>query len=182
MKCPSEEELIDAIADAARQAIGALFRDHPGDFYYCTLVTTGEAHPPTLAAWSHQSLEAAVAEASEPDALESIKWSYADSPFLCFGDEYFSAVKQLFAQRPEMDYMAPEDEWDQEYELRLRAIEAAMARLDAEGLFGSGEQRNGIVVLVEVMPPDGSNTLRAIRLNPERALKAWLNEAAEPVE
>ena len=39
--------------------------------------------------------------------------------------------------------------------------------------------RLGIVINVEVMPPDYTNTERALRLNPRQALDAWLAEAAE---
>jgi hypothetical protein len=35
------------------------------------------------------------------------------------------------------------------------------------------------MINVEVMPPDSSNTVRAIRLNPPEAVKEWLKEAAE---
>lgn len=56
--------------------------------------------------------------------------------------------------------MDPErgEEWDADYTVRLRAMEEAMARLDAEGLFGFGEARLRIVVNAEVMPPDFTNT------------------------
>ena len=59
MSSPSQDELTAAIADATRQAVFALFREHPGRYYYCSLVTTGEAHPPYLSAWSHEALDKA---------------------------------------------------------------------------------------------------------------------------
>jgi HD-like signal output (HDOD) protein len=58
-------------------------------------------------------------------------------------------------------------------------MESAVGRLDSEGTFGTGLERLGIVVLVEVMPPDHTNTERALRLNPREALTEWLNDAAE---
>ena len=54
-----------------------------------------------------------------------------------------------------------------------------MAKVDAEGLFGAGRERLGIVVNAVVMPPDHSNVVRATRLNPKEALDEWLQEAAE---
>lgn len=48
-----------------------------------------------------------------------------------------------------------------------------------EGIFGSGGRRKSMVVLVEIMPPDYTNTERALRLNSREALKEWLEEAAE---
>jgi hypothetical protein len=58
-------------------------------------------------------------------------------------------------------------------------MEAAMKRLNEEGLFGSGPERWSIVVNVEVMPPDETNTARGIRLNPAEALTEWFEEWAE---
>jgi hypothetical protein len=72
-----------------------------------------------------------------------------------------------------------DEDYAREYELRLNVMEAALAELDAEGLFGIGPERDQVVVLVEVMPPDYTNTERARRLNPPSALETWLREAAE---
>jgi hypothetical protein len=58
----------------------------------------------------------------------------------------------------------------------MQAMENAMIRLDREGAFGTGEARNKMVVLVEVMPPDWTNTERAKRMNPPEALIEWLAE------
>ena len=61
-----------------------------------------------------------------------------------------------------------------------RAMERAMARVDADGIFGHGAKRDQIVLNVEVMPPDATNVARARRLNPLSAITDWLVEAAEP--
>jgi hypothetical protein len=54
----------------------------------------------------------------------------------------------------------------------LRAIEKS---------FGEGEKRRSTVISVEVMPPDYTNTERALRLNPRGALLTeWLATAAVP--
>lgn len=84
----------------------------------------------------------------------------------------------LFLARLEMD-CEDDDQWEREYELRLSAMEAALARLDNEGIFGTGDERHSIYVNAEVMPPDCANTERARGLNPKEALTAWLAEAAE---
>jgi hypothetical protein len=176
---PSEKELRDAIADAVRAATLELFREHPGHYYYVSVITTGEAHAPMLTAWSKEALEEAVAEGADAEeARLELRWSYADSPYCGFGDAYFGRVRELFALRPRMD---PEDDvaWSNEFNLRLRAMEAAVAVLDSEGLYGRGTSRLGIVVGVEVMPPDGTNLARMRRLNPPAALGDWLAEAAE---
>ena len=179
MDIPTEAELVNAIADAARSAITRLFGEHPESFYYCTLITTGEALAPFLCAWSREQLNKAIAAHDDPDnALRYLKWSYADTPYFAWGFDEFATVRKLFEARPAMD-CEDDVQWANEYELRLRAMEVAMARLDSEGLFGQSPKRHEIVVLVEVMPPDYTNTQRAYRLNPIEALGEWLVEAAE---
>jgi hypothetical protein len=182
MAVPSEDGLTDAIAHATRWAVADLFREHPEDFYYCSLITTGEAHPPVLAAWSREALDAAVAGAADPDGARlGLKWSYADSPYLCYGDAHFGEVRRLFGLRPQIGADMTDEAWAAEYDLRLRAMERALARLDAEGAFGTGAARLRLVINAEVMPPDYTNTERALRLNPAGALQEWLAECAEPI-
>jgi|APLow6443716910_1056828.scaffolds.fasta_scaffold20568_2 hypothetical protein len=178
---PAEDQLVDAIADAARTAFSRLFTEHQKHhFYYCALTTTGEGHAPVISAWSVEALDAAVKEASEEAEIrEELKWSYADSPFYCFGEEHFEPVIRMFNERPIPNHSSLGD-WQIEVNLRLRAMEKAMARLDLEGLFGSGNQRLGIVINAEIMPPDHTNMERALRLNPLASLTDWLVEAAEP--
>ncbi len=171
MSAPSKSDLINAIADATRAAVSELFEKQPGAYYYLTLVSTGDAAPCVLSAWSREALD----ESGDPD----LKWSYADSPFHAYGwEKYFGHVRDLFAKRPDMD-CNDEQAWAVEYEFRYECMEAAISRLDSEGLFGTGMKRNELMVNVEVMPPDHTNVERAHRLNPPQALAAWLEEAAE---
>lgn len=179
MQIPSENDLSKAIEDAVRLAVSDLYRNHPGKYYYLTLVTTGDACSPGFSAWSEEALEEAVAAAGSGDsARETLKWSYADSPFCNYGRAYFRTVDELFLQRPFIPDLEQEA-YIFEYDLRLRAMEKALANLDKEGLFGPPEERNGIVLCVEVMPPDSTNIERACRLNPPEALSTWLAEAGD---
>ena len=180
MASVTQTEISDAIVAASRKAFTGLFQEHPGEYYYCALVTSGEAHPPVVSAWSHEALSVAAAATQDPEeARQDLKWSPADSPYYSYGSQHFRIVNALFAQRPRLTADLSEEEWAAEYELRLAAMEEAMARLDAEGIFGRGRKRLGLVVLVEVVPPDHTNTDRALRLNPPEALGNWLEEAAE---
>ena len=177
---PSESELCEAIVAATRKAVKQLFVEHPGEYYYLTLVTSGEAYSPVVAAWSKEALSAAMARPQGGSDPDDLKWSYADSPYYCYGKEHFSRVEELFNARPQIDSV--EDvAWLAEYELRLRAMEAALAQLDRQGLFGERKDRGGMLINVEVAPPDLSNTLRACRLNPQngRSFREWIEEAAE---
>jgi hypothetical protein len=174
---PSHDVLAAAITEATRAAFLDLRRQHPENFYYFALITTGEALTPFCSAWSHEAVSAS-GEYKE----EGIAWLYAESPYCNFGEQFFTQVRDLFDQLPEI-YSLPEQDWESAYQFRLGAMEAAIVRLDAEGLFGRGAEREHIYVNVEVMPSDYTNTERAIRLNPPSALLTqWLNEAAESPE
>ncbi|NEU26736.1 DUF4303 domain-containing protein [Paenibacillus ottowii] len=186
MKWTQEIETLAAeMADVARTSFRALF-ENGERYYYCTLFTTGEGHAPSISAWSWEALEReAVRQGDESDTpgstiAELIKWSYADSPYCCFRDEDFDNVKQLFMERPSIAELEV-DEWNREYDLRLKAMELAMKMLDDEGVFTLNQPRESVCVLVEVMPPDETNTEIALRLNRAEspAMQAWLAEAAE---
>jgi hypothetical protein len=174
----TEAPLSEAIERATRLAVHKLFAEHPESFYYLSLITTGEAHAPFLTAWSEEALDEEAKRQGLP-STDLLKWSYADSPYTCYGEEFFGEVNRLFDERPSMDHTRTEEEWSTEFDLRLTAMEAAMKRLDEQGLFGRGPNRDQLVINVEVMPPDRTNTQRAIRLNPKGALVEWLKEAAE---
>jgi len=116
--------------------ISALFREHSEEhFYYCSLITTGEARRPVLGAWSEEALDREVAQRG---SREGPRWSYANSPYSGYGDEYFGETERLFFDRP--DYNAPADQWHQEYGLRLRCMEDAKKKMDNKGFFGEGEK------------------------------------------
>ncbi|MDQ7774927.1 MAG: DUF4303 domain-containing protein [Paracoccus aminovorans] len=177
----TQNDLSRLIADAARAAFSELFLDTREDFYYCTLVTTGDGLAPYPSAWSWQALDRVTAGARNPETrMALLKWSYSDSPYWLFGQEYFDEVARAFSEMANPHELKNADEYRQELERRLSATEAAMALLDAERLFGTGELRAETVILAEVIPPDCSNSERALRLNrPGPALDAWLEEAAE---
>ncbi|EMI24361.1 DUF4303 domain-containing protein [Rhodopirellula europaea] len=168
MAVPTVDELTASVVDAATLAFRKLFATGE-TFYYCVLITTGEALPPCIAAWSHESL-------ARSDQPELDRWHYADSPFLDFGAEHFAPVRDLWLARPAIG----DGNWNAEYELRLTALESAMRNLDSMGVFGSGESRRTLMINVEVVPPDHTNTERAIRLNPPESIAQWIAEAAEP--
>jgi len=176
----SMTELSDAIARATRAAYEQLRQDHGGDFYYFVLSTTWDGTPPAVAAWSKESLSTAVQmHEDKQDAEWGLKWSYADSPYFCFGDEHFEDVRRLFALRPDMRLLSGEER-DRELNFRVDAMVEAMKSLDQAGLFGTSNDRNRIFINVEVNPPDSTNTLRAELLNPLEARKTWIVEMAEP--
>ncbi|MCL2848982.1 MAG: DUF4303 domain-containing protein [Micrococcales bacterium] len=165
------DQLVDAIADAARKTFLDLFSNGE-TFYYAGLNIFEGVCPPTACAWSYEALER-VAPSDRP----WLKWSYADSPYDCFKhEEYFAEVDRLFFARPDLWEMGEADFYA-ELTLRAETMVAAMARLDAEGLFALNQPRADIVINVESQPPDAMNLGHARRLNPPEALTVWLHEA-----
>lgn len=52
----SNEPLKSVIAQAVMAAAQSLFRETGESFYYFALITSGEAHAPTVSAWSREKL------------------------------------------------------------------------------------------------------------------------------
>lgn len=167
--------LAEKIATAAEKSFLSLFENNES-YYYCVLVTTGEALCPFISAWSLEALETFSNVTSHEDANLS-KWFYGDSPYFNFGEENFEIVRQLFSER-ELD-LDNEIEYFKEIDFRLEAMVLAMEMMDRKGVFSLNQLRGKVYINVEVVPPDSSNTIRALRLNKKEDILDWLNEAAE---
>lgn len=167
--------LVDEIARATEKSFLNLFQNKE-IYYYCALVTTGEAVAPVISAWSWEALENVAKKYSKEDA-DLIKWSYADSPYWNFGCENFETVRKLFNERL-LDY-TDEIKWFKEIDFRIEAMVLALEKLDKKEIFSLNQPRSKVYVNVEVMPPDETNTIRALRLNKRENILDWLNEAAE---
>src|SRR4051812_25190597 len=163
-----------AIADAAREAWTQLRAEHPtDDFYYFGLWTTPVAHRPAPTACSDEGLRIA-AESSRrgatPAELSELRWAVNASPYDLFGDLAFARLEPLFEACGD-----PYDRPRPVNEALLRAMEGALADLDAEGFFGSGEERQRIVLNVTMpaheRPADALESAR--RLNPAGALTQY---------
>lgn len=169
-----KEELKNELVKAARGAFQSLFANGE-HFYYATLASDGLANTPYIAAWSHEAFERA---SEDDDEADMIKWAECESPYFAWEQERFSKVEEMLNERSDLRGT------DEEYELRFSAMEEAMKQLDAEGLFSKNQPRDKIMVLVEVIPPDYTNTERAYRLNDSgtEIFQEWLDEAAEPLD
>ena len=172
---PELKSLGEAIFEATRKAFLKLF-ENGEHYYYCVLLTTGEALPPCIAAWSEEALKRFVNESSIPqEEIPYYKYSFADSPYYAFGyEEYFQQVKALFYERPEMDYN-DEEQWEKEYNFRLAAMVYAMKKLDAVGIFSLNQPREQVYINVELMPPDDTDIERALSFNNPNNIEEWLS-------
>ena len=79
------------------------------------------------------------------------------------------------------DGISDDELYGNEWAVRLDSMEEAMKRLDGAGLFGTGKERECVVINVEQAPPDedGSEYNRALRLNPSSALLSEYLETCE---
>lgn len=171
-----QEKLTQELYNAAKIILRDLFNNNE-HYYYVTLTTDGGANTPCISAWSYEALHRS---SNDEQEQEEIKWSYADSPYCCWKQEEFEKVKALLLSRENI-WDLDSEAFDTEYNLRFEAMEAAMKRLDQEGMFDVNQERADVIVLVEVMPPDYTNTERAYRMNCEKyeIFSKWLEEAAE---
>lgn len=166
---------------ATKTAFTELFKKHDEFFYYCTLVTTGEGNCPYISAWSWQALKNFMdQEHISKEEIIDYKWSYADSPYCAYGWEHFKEVEEyVLANKPKN--IDDAEDWFSWENALLATMEVVMSTLDEQGVFGMGARRKSMLVNAEVMPPDYTNTLRALRLNDKEDIKVWLQEAAEGV-
>lgn len=171
-----QEKLTQELYNAAKIILMDLFSNNE-HYYYITLTTDGGANTPCISAWSYEALHRS---SDDEEEQEEIKWSYADSPYCCWKQEEFGKVEALLLSRENI-WNLDSEAFDTEYNLRFEAMEAAMKRLDQEGIFDVNQERDDVIVLVEVMPPDYTNTERAYRLNSDKSVIfcEWLEEAAE---
>lgn len=178
MELEIDEALVIIIQEATQKALNQLFHTHNEKFYYCSLITTGEGLCPIISAWSEEALERV---ANEVDNVEEakyyLKWAYEESPYFAYGEEYFRDVNKMFLERTKN--LKTDKEREREVRLRINSMERVMHNLDMDGMFGRGKKRLDIVINAEFMPPDYTNTERALRLNPKEALNSWLEEIAE---
>lgn len=156
-------ELVDMIADSTRAALQQFRATHSIDACLVALVTSGEGYRPYLALTEHGEDQ----------------WDLAGSRFAIVEDEFLARTEPAFDARGFLHEMG-DDASEVEFDRRLASMEAALRRLDDQGLFGIGEDRARVLLLVATMPPSDSEAELGRRLNPPSPLlDAWLEEAAE---
>lgn len=174
------EELIEALVKAARAAFLSLKETTKEHFYFYVFIFDEGLHP-YISAWSYEALEKSIMEQQIPDEEKSWwKWDSSDSPYADYGyDEFFGEVNELLDKRA--DGLSDDELYGIEWGVRIDSMEEAMKRLDGSGLFGTGKERERVVINVEQAPPDGdgSEYSRALRLNPSSALLSEYLETCE---
>lgn len=183
MDMKNNEELIEALVKAAGAAFLSLKNSTKEHFYFYVFVFDEGLHP-YISAWSYEALEKSIIEQQISDDDKSWwKWNCADSPYADYGyDEFFGEVNELLDNRASK--LSDDELYEDEWKARIDFMEEAMKRLDASGLFGTGKERENVVINVEQAPPDddGAEYNRALRLNPSSALLSEYLETCEKPE
>ncbi|MBE1532013.1 DUF4303 domain-containing protein [Actinomadura algeriensis] len=184
------EELAALLVEAARAAFTQAREAHPGETFYCYGLYTGpllEYILPTCGSEEGLRAVARVYAAEFGGLVEAriggLRWSPADSPHHLLGEHHFDAVEELLASR-DADADTGADVED-EAEARLEACFRALARLDREGFFGRGDERERVIVTVlQGDQSDRSRLANARRLNPPAAVARLAREmlVREPSE
>lgn len=179
----NNEELIEALVKAAGAAFLSLKNSTKEHFYFYVFVFDEGLHP-YISAWSYEALEKSIIEQQISDDDKSWwKWDCADSPYADYGyDEFFGEVNELLDNRASK--LSDDELYEDEWKVRIDFMEEAMKRLDASGLFGTGKERENVVINVEQAPPDddGAEYNRALRLNPSSVLLSEYLETCEKPE
>ncbi|MFD0903498.1 DUF4303 domain-containing protein [Actinomadura sediminis] len=171
------EELAGRLADAARAAFTQAREAHPGETFYCYGLYTGPLYEYILPTCSSEEGLRAVARvyAGEfgrmaGEYADELRWSAADSPHHLLGEHHFARVEELLESRGGSGAMDGA-EVEAEVEVRREACFRALARLDDEGFFGRGDERDRVVVTVlQGDQSDESRLENARRLNPAAAV------------
>ncbi|MHC4657457.1 MAG: DUF4303 domain-containing protein [Planctomycetota bacterium] len=170
---PSYKDLVTALVTATRDAFSELRRAHSDyRFYYYCLWSSCMGDAPTPCACSLEGLDEVVNQyssqgggESKSELRESLRWSEADSPHFGFADEKFALVRDLFDKLPSSHEVG---DGFCEVRRRIAAMERALVLLDRDGFFGTGRNRENVII--NVFDDEEEMLPRAERLNPANAL------------
>ncbi len=165
----------------------SLRSSHPGErFYSFGLYTTALAEYLMVTASTEEGLSRVTAEYVQRDGRDpvlrraSLRWSPCDSPLHVEGEELLPRSTLLREAGPDPYEDSPEA--DEAVSLVYQAAVEALAALDRESVFGSGEARSQLVV--GIWCGDQSNEERvafARALNPRPVVDRFARELAEGV-
>ena len=177
------EKLVATIEEATSQAAIDLFNSTNETFYFfVSAQKIIKIHFVSIVGTYEALKKQSIAQNWDAYDIADFKWSSIDSPYLEFGSQYFHQVNQAFLDRIDIHSLKTEVEYEKEFNFRINVMEEALHRCDMKGIFSLNQARSEIMINVEVLPPDYTNTIRAKKLNPIESIQIWLQEAAETVE
>lgn len=101
-----------------------------------------------------------------------MRWSYGDWKFFPIDDDdYLSEVNEVLSQ----NFNADEEVFEQQIEPLWQALLDGFMQLDDDGLFGAGEERSKITLLVVGDLPEEVVDHWAAALNPKDVADRYIN-------
>lgn len=175
MKITFEKHLVELILSSIIDSVEDLFKTGES-FYYFSLITTGEGHPPILSAWSKEALHRSAAESNNYKQTEyDFKWSPSDSPYYAMYPQYWKEVNDYVNKKLKPNGYLREGQWNE----LMNSMVEALSRADEKKIFDGKLNRNEIFINAEVIPPDEGNDKRAKMLNPPSVFNWWTKEMKE---
>jgi len=162
-----------ALLQATRAAFEEMRHNHPHEqFYAFALYTSGEAAYVAPSANTEEGLarltQRDIANAEKEQVAHlyraSLRWSPCDWPYHLEGARHFTTVSRLL---DEILMISREAEDDQSADTVFDLCLAVLQQLDGEGVFGTGAQRDALVLaLLMGDQSDEDRIAWARRLNP----------------
>ncbi len=102
--------------------------------------------------------------------VQSLRWNPADWPYHMLGEEHFDAAQNLLWRRGPHPFDLDDDLYEAEVAARFEIFTRAIRRLDEEGFFGRGAEREQVIVAVLHDDQDEDSWLQTAHvLNPPAA-------------
>ncbi len=167
------------LKEAARRAFDEVRHLHADEsFYVFALHTSDEATYAVPSANSEEGLRRKLAEyAKEGFAADeqTLRWNACDWVYHTAGKNYFSEVQQFIDDA--INKVGAETSvaaWERRTKRLFEVFLHSLRDLDAEGFFGSGEERNRILLLLTIGDCDQDTILTwAKQLNPPAAFQRF---------
>ena len=178
-----QQNLSTLIRNAARQAFGELRRAHPDETFYAFALYTDDGWMTIVPAANSEEGFRRVAE-DDPDPAEHhyARWATAEWAYEAVGDEHFDAANDLLNASPTDDRTGEDEPARQERryggqgEALLACMVEGLRLLDAEGFFGTGEDRERVTLFVSISDSDEAEeveTSSARQINPPGVAAAF---------
>lgn len=173
-----DEGIVSVLQSAFRNAVTDLREKHPERFYFYVFMLDAPLCP-YISACSYEAYERSlVRDAIAEEDKAWWKWDYCDSEYCVYGyDEYFGEAAKMLAERAKG--MDDDELYGDEWDTRVASMEEVLRRLDSEGFFGTGEERKGVIINAECVPPSYLERQRVLRLNPQSELLSEYLEFCE---
>ena len=179
-----QQKLSVSIRDAARAAFGDLRRAHPHETFYAFALYTDDGWMTIVpAANSEEGFKRASGDGdADPDERTYTRWATAEWAYEAAGDERFNAANDLLNAPDQAMETADSDEAEElrhhreKGEALLASMVEGLRLLDAEGFFGTGEERGRVTLFVSISDSDEAEeteTSSARQLNPPQVAAAF---------